>query len=83
MIAAAIVFGIEHPFVCGLVIGGCLFGGAFGILGWLMGYEAAMRKVTSWVVRNPPKAGQPNCDVPTLPPHRSRRHIVTTPGRDL
>jgi hypothetical protein len=83
MITAAIVAGIEHPFMSGLVIGGCLFGGALGILGWLMGYEAAMRKVKGWIKAHPRIADEAHGDIPTLPPTRDRRHVATTPGRHL
>lgn len=79
MMADIIAFGIAHPFVAGLFIGGCGFGGAFGVMGWCFGYEAALRKARSWL--RPAKVDEAHGDVPTLPPVRERRPIATTPGR--
>ena len=80
MITDIIVFGIEHSFVLGMFTGGCLFGSAFGIIGWTLGNDHAMRKVGDWIR---PKNRDPEAfgDMPTLPPIRERRHITTTPGR--
>ena len=72
MIADIITFAILHQFVTGVAIGGCLFGGALGIIGWSLGYEAAMRKVGGWMR---PKIDEAHGDVPTLPPDRERRFI--------
>jgi len=72
-----IAFGIAHPFLSGLFVGGCGFGGGLGIIGWTLGYETAMRKVGGWM-RERPKVDEPHGDVPTLPPVRERRFIPTT-----
>lgn len=66
MIADIITFTLVHPFVTGLAIGGIAFGGPLGILGWLLGYEAAMRKAGSWM-------REKRSDVSALPPVRERR----------
>jgi hypothetical protein len=78
--ADIIAFALTHPFISGLAIGGCCFGGSFGIIGWTLGYEAPMRKVAAWIR---PKADEAHGEVPNLPPVRERRFIPTTPGRSL
>lgn len=84
MIAGIIAFGAVQPFVAGLFVGGCGFGGALGVMGWCFGYEAAMRKARSWM--RPARIMselhiEVRGDMPTLPPIRDRRPIATTPGR--
>lgn len=73
MIADIIAFGAVHPFVSGLFIGGCGFGGALGVIGWSLGHEAAMRTVKGWMRER----SETNGDLPTLPPVRERRFIPT------
>lgn len=51
-----------QTFIAGFAIGGMCFGGTLGVLGWCIGYEAAMRTVTGWMR----KPGD-------LPPSRDRR----------
>lgn len=72
MIADIIASAIAHPFVTGLLIGGMAFGGPLGVLGWLLGYEAAMRKTSNWM-REKLEALDVHGDVPMLPPARDRR----------
>lgn len=72
MIADLIAFSIAHPFLLGILIGGCLVGGPLGIIGWCIGYEQAMRKVGDWM-RPVPKLDPIHGEVPNLPPARERR----------
>jgi len=74
------VLATEHPFILGFLAGGGLVGGALGVIGWCLGYEAAMRKVAGWMR---PKPEEAHGGVPMLPPVRERRVIPTTPGRWL
>ncbi len=64
----------EHPFILGLLTGGGLIGGGLGIIGWCLGYEAAMRKVGSWMRA---KKEEVHGGMPNLPPVRERRFIPT------
>lgn len=75
MIADLIAFSIAHPFLPGVIIGGCISGGAFGIIGWCLGYEQAMRKIDVWMrpLHKLPKLDPIHGDVPELPPLRERR----------
>lgn len=75
MIADLIAFAISHPFIAGLVTGGCGFGDVLGIVGWCIGHDHAMRKVVGWMR---PKLDEAHGDVPTLPPTRERRFVPTT-----
>lgn len=59
-----------QTFIAGFAIGGICFGGTLGVLGWCLGYEAAMRAVGGWMRPKPDEAAG---DVPTLPPVRDRR----------
>lgn len=70
MIANFILFAAAHQFVTGLIIGAISFGGALGTIGWCLGYEAAMRKVGSWMRT---KKEEVHGDMPNLPPVRDRR----------
>jgi hypothetical protein len=78
MIADILAFAVTHTFITGIVVGGCGFGGALGVIGWTLGYEAAMRTATGWMR---PKSDEVHGDMPNLPPARERRSISTTPGR--
>jgi hypothetical protein len=75
MIADIITFGITHPFIAGMFVGGCAFGVPLGIIGWCVGHDAAMHKINGWMF--PPK-DEAHGDVPKLPPVRERRFIPTT-----
>lgn len=66
MIPDIIAFTLEHPIFTGAWIGAGLAGGPLGVLGWLLGYEAAMRKASGWM-------REKRSDVSTLPPVRERR----------
>lgn len=72
MIADTIAFVFENPFIAGMFVGGCAFGAPLAIIGWCVGHDAAMRKVTTWM--RPPK-DEAHGDVPNLPP--VRRFIPT------
>jgi hypothetical protein len=50
-------------FILGLSAGAVLFGSVFGALGWVIGYNLALRKVVSWM--RPPADEAPG-DVPTI-----------------
>jgi hypothetical protein len=76
MMAGIIDFATLNPFIVGVAAGGGLFGGALGIIGWCLGYEAAMRKVGGWM-RSKQKPDEAHGDVPELPPVRERRFIPT------
>lgn len=69
MIADIIATAIAHPFITGMIAGGCAFGGPLGIIGWCIGYDHAMRKVGEWM-RPVPKLEPIHGDVPNLPPQR-------------
>lgn len=69
---------LQHPFWLGFVTGGALVGGALGILGWQLGYEAAMRTAAGWM-----RSKRDEIRNEILPPARSRRPIATTPGRSV
>ncbi|MCC8963722.1 hypothetical protein H8A95_15740 [Bradyrhizobium sp. Pear76] len=75
MIAAAILFSIEHPIITGILIGAGLIGGPLSVIAWTLGYEHAMRKVAVWMrpVKSAPALEPIHGDVPTLPPVRERR----------
>lgn len=79
MIADIIADCLTHarPFIAGVVIGGALFGGSLGIIGWCLGYDHAMRKVGEWMRpknRDPEHYGEMPT-VPALPPERPRRFV--------
>lgn len=80
MIPDIIAFTDLHPFLAGLAIGAFGFGGALGVIGWSLGYEAAMRKVGSWM-REPPKLDETHGDLPTLPYEIDADNIDLTWGR--
>jgi hypothetical protein len=63
-----ITFALEHPVLLGAVIGGCLSGGFFGIVGWAFGYDTGLRDWTRSRVET-------HRDVPALPPVRDRRFV--------
>ncbi|MCC8949323.1 hypothetical protein H8A97_30530 [Bradyrhizobium sp. Arg62] len=76
MLAAMILFSIEHPIITGIAIGGGFIGGPLAVMGWCLGYENAMGKASHWTRRKPHPA------LPTLPAGSiERRPIATTPGR--
>lgn len=74
MIADIIIIAFEHPFVTGMITGGCAIGAPLAIIGWCIGHDTAMRKVGEWM--RPPK-DDAHGDVPNLPPVRERRFIPT------
>jgi hypothetical protein len=53
------------PFIIGLGVGGCLLGSALGIVGWILGYNAALRRVTGWMR---PQVDEAYGDVPSIDP---------------
>ena len=67
---------MNNPFLLGILLG-VGFGGPLGIIGWCLGHDHAMRKVSGWMK---PKREDVNGDVPNLPPLRERRAFPTTPG---
>lgn len=71
MIAAIILFAIEHPIISGILIGAGFIGGPLAVIGWCLGYEHAMRRVKQWM--RPNKSGEVHGDLPNLPPIRERR----------
>lgn len=75
MIADIIAFALANQFVTGLTIGAMGFGGALGIIGWSLGYDAALRRACTWMH---PKIDEAHGDVPNLPPVRDRRFSVTS-----
>ncbi len=77
MIPDLIASAISHPLLVGLAIGGMGFGGPLGIIGWSLGYEAAMRKATSWMRERTEVDG----DMPTLPHAIAPNNIDQTWGR--
>jgi hypothetical protein len=79
MIADIIAFSTLHPFVAGLAIGGCGFGGLLGIIGWGIGHEHAMRNVAGWMRR--PKVDEAHSDVPSQSYRIEPDNIDLTWGR--
>lgn len=69
-----------NAFLVGILIGASVFSAPFGIVGWFIGYERAMRRAASWIR---PKTDKARDDVPNLAPLRERRAFPTTPGRSV
>lgn len=77
MMEEIIAFGASRSFALGLFIGACCGGGAFGIIGWCVGYDRAMTKVGEWM-RPKNRDADHFGDMPTLPPARDRRFLGDT-----
>jgi hypothetical protein len=65
---------ILDPFILGFAVGGCLFGTLGYALGWVYGYNRALRKVDGWI-------GEIHGDVPTPPYGIASDDVDQTWGR--